>query len=59
MLTVDEVKSFVRSMSHSTGLYGRLARDLDESDTWNEFTAAANKANCKDTLDLVLWWDGA
>lgn len=58
MLTVEEVKSFVRSMARSTGLYGRLARDLDENDAWEAFTDGANEAGCKDTLDLVLWWEG-
>lgn len=58
MLTVEEVKSFVRGMACSTGLYGRLARDLDEGDAWEEFTQGANDAGCKDTLDLVLWFEG-
>ena len=58
MLTVNEVKAFIRSMARSTGLYGRLACDLDENDTWEEFTSEANKAGCKNTIDLVLWFEG-
>lgn len=52
--TVDDVKGIVAEFAQSQGFYGRLYRDLEETDGWGRLAEAANAAGCADTLDLIL-----
>lgn len=54
----EEIKSIVYSLAQSTGLYGRLARDLEESDGWEDFARSATEAGCTDELSFILWYEG-
>jgi hypothetical protein len=57
-MDVDEIKSIVWSLAQSTGLYGRLGRDLDECDGWDEIARRATEAGCKSEMDFILWYEG-
>lgn len=57
-MTTEEIKGIVWGLARSQGFYGRLGRDMDETDGWDELTEAANKVGCKDTLDFVMWIEG-
>lgn len=57
-MTTEEIKGIVWDLARSQGFYGRLGRDMDETDRWDELTEAANEAGCKDTLDFVMWIEG-
>ena len=54
----EQIKSIVLSLARSTGLYGRLARYLDECDGWGEIARQATEAGCKDDMDFILWYEG-
>lgn len=55
LLTVTDCKGIIGSLARSQGFYGRLYQQLEENDGWGELAAAARKANCHDSLDLVLF----
>lgn len=57
-MEVDEIKSIVWQFAQSQGFYGRLGRDLDESDGWEELARKATEAGCKGTLSFILWLEG-
>ena len=57
-MDVEEVKGIVWELAQSQGFYGRLGRDMDESDGWEQLAEEATKAGCKGTLDFVLWIEG-
>lgn len=52
-MTVQEVKSIIYEFAQSQGFYGRLARDLNESNGWGRLAKAATRAKCTTELDLV------
>jgi len=55
LLTVSDCKGIIGSLANSQGFYGRLYQHLEENGKWGELAAAARKANCRDSLDLVLF----
>lgn len=57
-MTPEQLKSIVYGLARSTGLYGRLARDLDENDSWDELAKQATLAGCVSDLDFITWWEG-
>lgn len=57
-LTVEKVKEIIWEFARSQGFYGRLGRDLDDSNGWEKLTEAANKAGCTSSLDLILFIEG-
>lgn len=54
MLTVEQVKQWVSSLSNSQGLYGRIYRDLSDNDNWESFVDILNQEKVKDQLDMIL-----
>jgi hypothetical protein len=55
LLTVEDCKSIIGSLANSQGFYGRLYQHLEENGKWDELATAAQKANCHDMVDLVLF----
>lgn len=55
----EQITHTIRELAQSTGLYGRLLRDLNQNpDYAEEFFAEAEAQNFKDPLDFVLWYEG-
>jgi hypothetical protein len=57
-MDAEEIKGIVWGLAQSQGFYGRLGRDMDESDGWEQLAEAATKAGCKDEMDFILWIEG-
>lgn len=58
MITVDIAKDWISTLSHSQGTYGRIYRDLEENDKWEEFVDILNNSNVRDMLDMVMLIEG-
>lgn len=52
-MKTDEVKSIIYEFAQSQGFYGRLARDLEESNGWGRLAQCATRAKCTTALDLI------
>lgn len=52
-MTVQEVKSIIYEFAQSQGFYGRLARDLNESNGWGRLARQATRKKCTTDLDLI------
>lgn len=50
-----ELKKLVKSLAQSQGLYGRLLRDIEESDNSNEIWQYLEDKNFKDAVDFALF----
>lgn len=57
MITYSDIESWVASLAQSKGFYGRLLRDLQETDdeTRQSFVNAVNQAGVKDSVDFVMF----
>lgn len=57
-MDVEEIKSIVWGLAQSQGFWGRLGRDLDESNGWEQLAKDATAAGCHEELDFILWIEG-
>lgn len=54
-----EILNTLKSLANSQGFYSRLYQSLsDGSAASNEFLALLEKKHFKDTLDLILYFEG-
>ncbi len=58
MITVQIAKDWIDTLSHSQGFYGRMYRDLEENNNWDEFVDILNNNNVRDMLDMVMLIEG-
>ena len=57
-LSFEEVMDFIKEMSHSTGLYGRLYRNIMETEeSQEEFKRICEQEKFETTLDFVYWYE--
>lgn len=57
-LSFEEVMDFIKKMSYSTGLYGRLYRNIMETEeSQEEFRRICEQEKFKTTLDFVYWYE--
>ena len=52
-MTASQTKSAIVSLSQSQGFYGRLFRQIEESDDPDSIYAKLGEG-CEDTVDLVM-----
>ena len=45
MITVQTAKDWIKTLSHSQGLYGRMYKDLEDNDNWDKFVDILNNSN--------------
>lgn len=57
-LTKELVRDWLQSLARSQGFYGRLLRDLDEGDIWEDFIAELREHGVKEPLDMVMLIEG-
>lgn len=57
-MSLEELKALISSLALSQGAYGRLKKELDENDSWDLLLDAVNTANCKDSLDVIMYIEG-
>ena len=58
MITVQTAKDWIKTLSHSQGLYGRMYKDLEDNDNWDKFVDILNNSNVVDMLDMVMLIEG-
>ena len=57
-LSFEEVMDFIKEMSYSTGLYGRLYRNIMETEeSQEEFKRICEQEKFETTLDFVYWYE--
>lgn len=57
-LSFEEVMDFIKEMSYSTGLYGRLYRNIMETEeSQEEFKRICEQEKFETTLDFVMWYE--
>ena len=57
-LSFEEVMDFIKTMSYSTGLYGRLYRNIMETEeSQEEFKRICEQEKFETTLDFVYWYE--
>lgn len=57
-LSFEEVMDFIKEMSYSTGLYGRLYRNImGTEESQEEFRRICEQEKFKTTLDFVYWYE--
>lgn len=57
-MNAKQIMDAIRSLAASTGLYGRLLRDLEADPAYKDaFLEAAVAAGPKDVVDFVLWFE--
>lgn len=57
-LSFEEVMDFIKEMSYSTGLYGRLYRNIMETEeSQEEFRRICEQEKFETTLDFVYWYE--
>ena len=57
-LSFEEVMDFIKEMSYSTGLYGRLYRNIMETEeSQEEFKRICEQEKFEITLDFVMWYE--
>lgn len=54
-MTKEELKNLIKSLAQSQGSYGRLLRNIEESDNSEEIWQYLEDKNFKDALDFVLF----
>lgn len=58
VLSFEEIMNFIKEMSYSTGLYGRLYNSIMESEeSQEEFRQIIEKEKFTNTLDFVMWYE--
>ena len=50
-----ELKNLIESLARSQGLYGRLLRNIEESDNSEEIWQYLEEKNFKDPIDFILF----
>lgn len=57
-LSYEEIMDFIKTMACSTGLYGRLYRDIMETkESQEEFKKIVEQQKFETTLDFVYWFE--
>ena len=57
-LSFEEIMDFIKEMSYSTGLYGRLYRNIMETEeSQEEFKRICEQEKFETTLDFVMWYE--
>lgn len=57
-LGFKDIMNFIKEMSYSTGLYGRLYNAIMETkESQEEFKRIVNEQKFTDTLDFVMWFE--
>jgi hypothetical protein len=51
----SELKKLVKLLAQSQGFYGRLLRDIEESDNSEEIWQYLEEKNFKDPVDFILF----
>lgn len=57
-LGFNDIMNFIKEMSYSTGLYGRLYNAIMETEeTQEEFKQLVEEQKFKDTMDFIMWYE--
>lgn len=57
-LTKQEIKDTFISLSYSQGLYGRILRDIEETEDPDRVYQELENKHFESTLDLILYIEG-
>ena len=57
-MTIEELKGIIADLSKSQGMYGRMYKQLDESDSWEKLLELVNEHKCKDVIDVTMLIEG-
>lgn len=57
-LSFEEVMEVIKELAKSTGLYGRLYRNIMETEeSQEEFRKICEQEKFKDSMDFIMWYE--